>query len=109
MSSVQIEKTDLSDRFPEWFRPESGFRFTDADGDLCLVIGWGGWRSLGYTTVETPFGCLSGFKLEMKPCTLLFACLYKGEWRLSDLGEADVADGKPGWDPNKLAEVSGWR
>ena len=109
MASKEIVKVDMAAQLPSWFEPKAGFKFTDHDGDLCMIIGWGSRREPELETVSTPFGALSGFKLNFLPCTLLHVVLYKGEWHLHETTEEALQDARPGWSPEQQGQVEGWR
>jgi len=101
MASVEIEKTDMSEQLPDWFKPIPGFKFRDEDGDPCIVIGWGGWRD-----VEPSAG---GVKLVFKSCGLLYANLYKGEWHIREVKPSDMSKIMPGWVQVTIDRLSGWQ
>ena len=109
MSAIQIEKRDLSSQLPSWFSPAPGFKFRDADGDPCMVIGWGGWRDAKNVVHDSPFGRLVGTELEFKPCALLCAWFYKGEWYIGEVNQKKLSNSQPGWTLDQEKEYSGWR
>ena len=103
MASKTKRALDFS-RFPEWFRPESGFRFTDGGGDRCMVVGEGGWRSAEAKPLmlgEHRIG--NAYDLVFHEWTLILAYNYKGEWHLADAFAY-------GWDldPTWSAFKPGW-
>ncbi len=109
MASKEIVKVNMAEKLPSWFEPKAGFKFTDSDGDLCMVIGWGGRRDCELQTAVTPFGMLEGYEITFLPCTLLYVVLYKGEWNLHETTEEALRDARPGWSPEQQGQVEGWR
>jgi hypothetical protein len=93
---AEVRKT-IADAGLDWFRCEPGFRFLDADGDECIVIGWGGWREpdlLGALDLcpDEHHGHRrnhSLFTLQFKPATLVGAYSYKGEQCLMSIPDME--------------------
>lgn len=50
-------KIDKVYSFPDWFKLEAGFRYRDADGDICVIVSKDGTiqtsKPLGYITINT--------------------------------------------------------
>lgn len=86
---------------PAWFRPEAGFRFLDAQGDLVVVLGEGSYRDAEIVTPRArdsdgeehnfPAACIMIFK----PEGFLIATRYKKEWHIWDLTR--IQDSQPYW------------
>jgi hypothetical protein len=81
-----LRNVDLS-RVPEWMQVP-GIQFTDPGGDLCIVLGTGGWRCpeiLGNISLIKPDVHEILYTLEFMPTTLVYCYYYKREWHLFDL------------------------
>lgn len=76
---------------PDWFKIETGFKFFDPSGDLCVILGTGGYRT-SETVPLMAGGRHIGIvqQLVCKPMTsFVYACLYKGEWFLFNLNNEE--------------------
>lgn len=91
--------------YPSWFKPETGFRFRDPDGDECVFLG----KQVGYRrtdTVATKTTTSDGEVIKNGVENVLkfihdvdvFVYKYKNEWHLGDI-EGHVKN-----EPNYLNE-----
>jgi len=99
----------LLDAGLDWFCTGPGFRFRDSEGDDCIVVGWGGYRTaepLGNLELYDEKIGLALFTLDMRPPTLVGAYLYKGEHFLFSIPDMENLAGcqpHPGNEIKRLA------
>jgi len=77
--------------YPAWFKCETGFRFRDPDGDVCMFLG----KQEGYrksetliASIKTEKGCMGEFvtnHLEFVSEVDVVTYKYKEEWFLNDV------------------------
>ena len=99
MIMTDKQKSAIHKKLPEWFKPEPGFHFLDSDGDLCMVIGWGGWRQFDlHGTVEVMCKHTKEMEshdlgeLEFMPATLVGSYRYRGEWYMMSIPDMEHFD-----------------
>lgn len=108
MGRMLIVKTPRPEELPAWLQPVPGFCFTNGDGDPCSVLGWGAHYEAKMVSVSTPFGTLTGDRLRVQPCSLLYARHRKGTWFIEDVMASDLAGAVAGWSEAARAQLSGW-
>jgi hypothetical protein len=70
----------------EFLSSPRGTVFTDPDGDICVLLGEGGWRDVEYLgTLDMKGKAEVLYSLVFKPKSLLFAYCYKKEWHIGDV------------------------
>jgi hypothetical protein len=80
---------------PDWFKATTGFRYYDSDGDLCVVLGEGGYsrpKPLGNLELHDD-GKRQGYSIytiEFVPPGLIVAVLYKKDWVIFDLNKSEI-------------------
>ena len=84
-----------SDKRPDWFKAIPGFRYYDSDGDLCIVLGEGGFsRPKPISSLDLHAdGPRQGYALytvEFVPPGLIVAVLYKKDWVIFDLNKSEI-------------------
>lgn len=88
-------------QFPDWFTPKVGFLFCDEDGDLCVYLGFAGYRDLDsehnlhIAVHSNPEISGTYYQLVFHPAQHLYANLYKKEWFLKAFRQEDMAKIQP--------------
>jgi hypothetical protein len=68
-----------------------GQEFTDLDGDKCIYLGVGGWRSPELKPLYLDGETLANvYTLSFKPMSHIYTYFYGGEWHMSSLEEFDL-------------------
>jgi hypothetical protein len=88
--TTSVDKARVKSILPDWFKPETGFRFLYGK-DEAVVVGFGAYRhmDIGGSVVVAPVGKPTETyyinSIEMRKPTLVISYLYKGEWYLNDI------------------------
>jgi hypothetical protein len=68
-----------------------GQEFTDLDGDKCIYLGVGAWRTNEMKPLTLDGSTLAQvYTLSFKPMSHIYTYFYRGEWHMNSFEELDM-------------------